>query len=374
MAATEGRAPPGARPHLGLALVLSLAAGAVRADDRVVLDGHLYLDSDQLEVWHPHVGVSVDASDETTVSASYDADVISAATIDVRTSASPRGFTEARHGLGAEVRVAPSSTLRLGAGLSGSFAPDYTSGTATLSASFDDPRRIHTFSLAASGSYAGVGRVGDQGPTGDALAGGLSLGWAAVLSRAVVLDLAAGGELAGGYLESPYRFVSVYDARDPAARLAVPEALPDSRLRGSLRARLRIAPTDEVFVRASYRLHADDWGVLGHTVDAELSVVPVPALTLSATFRFLGQRAATFYRGRYETLPLLPELRARDRELAATTTLGAGVVIEVRLPHVWEAQPAFFLRAEVVHTRLYDTPLLPERLAGVFGVGLSFTR
>lgn len=356
------------------ALAVCLCAGLVRADDRVVLDGHLYLDSDQLEVWHPHVGLAVDASDETTVSASYDADVISAATIDVRTSASPRGFAETRHGLGADVLVAPSSTLRIGGGVSGSFAPDYTSGTAGLRVAFDAPGRLHTFSLAASGSYAGVGRVGDQRPTGDLFAAGLSLGWAAAVSRALVVDVAAAGELSSGYLESPYRFVSIYAVGDSSARLAVPESLPDSRLRGSLRARLRVAPTDDVFVRGSYRLHTDDWGVVGHTVEAELSVAAAPFLTLSASFRFLGQRAAGFYRGRYESLPLVPELRARDRELAGATSLSAGVVAEVRLPVVWETEPALFVRGEIVHTRLYDTPLLPERLAGIVGVGLSFTR
>lgn len=378
MAATEPGRPAGRRGVAGLVLAgavgAALSGPGAHADDRVVVDGHYYLDSDDLEVWHPHAGVRVDASDEVSVGASYDADVISAATIDVRTSASPRGFRETRHGIAADVVWAPSSTLRLGLSTSGSFAPDYASGTGGVRLSIEDPGRVHTFSVAASGSYAGVGRVGDQANVGEAFAGGLTLGWAAVVSRALVVDLAAAAELSGGYLESPYRFVSLYDPASPTSRVAVPESLPDQRLRGSVRGRLRFAPTDEVFLRGAYRFHADDWGVAGHTVEAELSVVVVPALTLSASFRFLGQRAATFYRGRYETLPLLPEHAARDRELAATTTLSGGLALEVRLPTVLEGVPALFARGEIAHTRLYDTPLLPERLAGIVGAGLSFTR
>jgi hypothetical protein len=356
--------------------VAALAAASTlgRADDRVAVDGHYYVDSDQLEVWHPHASVQVDVDDGLTVSGSYDADVISAATVDVRTAASPRGFVETRHGLGVDLAVEPSPTLRFGAGASGSFAPDFTSATGGARLAWEDPTRTHTLSLSLSGSFSSVGRVGDQTPVGEAWAGGASAGWAAVISRALVIDVAAAAEIASGYLESPYRFVTVHDAADPTSTIMVPEALPDLRTRGALRGRVRIAPIDELFLRGSYRFHADDWGVAGHTASVEAALVPVPDLSLALELRYLGQRGASFYRGRYETLPLVPELRARDRELASSTTLGAALRVEVVLPSFWEGTPRLFARGELIHARLYDTPLLPERLAGVVGLGLSFTR
>lgn len=359
-----------------LALVVSIAslAAGARADGRVALGGHYYLDNDRLEVWHPHATLRIDATDELTLRAAYDADVVSAATIDVRTSASTRAFTENRHGIGGDALYAPSATLRLGLGASGSFSPDYESGTSGLSLAIEDDARIHTFSAALTGSYASVGRTGDQRRTGELLAAGLSLGWGVVLSPEMVLDVSAGGEVQSGYLESPYRMVSVYDAGDPTARVALPEAAPDLRLRGALRARLRIAPEDFVFVRGSYRAHADDWGVLGHTVEAELTLVPIRELTVTASFRFLGQRAASFYRGRYESLPLVPELRTRDRELAGQSQIGGGLLVELLLPPVLDGDLGVFLRGEITHARLYDTPLLPERLSGLVGLGLSFRR
>jgi hypothetical protein len=354
-------------------LALALQATA-RADDRVSIAGHYYTDSDELAVWHPQATVRLEASDELTLSAAYDADVVSAATVDVRTSASTRAFVESRHGIGADFTLEASRAVRVGGGVSGSFSPDYDSGSVALRLSVDDDDRIHTLSAAATVSYAVAGRVGDQDASGDLAAAGCSIGWAVVLSPEMVFDLVAAVEMQAGFLESPYRFVDVFARDDPRLRLAMPEAVPDERLRGSARMRLRIALSDDVFVRGAYRFHADDWGVLGHTADVELSVVPAELLTVTATLRFLGQRAASFYRGRYETLPLVPALRTRDRELAAQRSVGGGLYVELRLPEILGGDPAVFLHGDVTETRLFDTPLLRSRLAGIVGLGLSYSR
>lgn len=359
----------------GALAAVALAAWALGAlaDERVAVDGHYYLDSDQLEVWHPHASATVGLDDSTQLSGSYDADVISAATVDLRTAASPRGFEESRHGVGLDLAVAPSSTLRYGVSTSASFAPDFTSTTGAARVAFEDDARIHTIAATVTGSYSSVGRVGDQAPTGELGAAGASVGWTGVVSEVFVLDLSAAAEVTWGYLESPYRYVTIYDAAS-VRTLAVAERLPDLRVRGAGLARLRLAPTDEIFLRGSYRFHADDWGVLGHTAEVAISVEPSPEILVSLEGRYVGQRAATFYRGRYETLPEVPELRTRDRELAGSTTFSVAARLELRLPVVLEGQPAAFVRGELSHTRLYDTWLLPERVAGVVGVGLTFAR
>lgn len=359
---------------LSVVVLLGAASDAARADGRAAAGAYLYLDSDHLEVVHPYASLRVEADDDTTLTGSYDADVITAATIDVRTSASPRAFTEARHGIGLDVAHELSPTLRIGAGASGSFSPDTNSATASFRLAWEDDTRIHTLSLSGGGSFTGVGRVGDQAPAGLVGSGGLTAGWAAVLSNAAVLDVALAGELSLGYLESPYRFVSIYTRGAAEPWLAMPESLPDSRLRGAARVRLRVAPMDGLFLRGSYRFHTDDWGVLGHTVELGAVVNPVSALSLGIELRYLGQRASSFYQGRYETLPLIPTWAARDRELAATTTLSAGLRVELALPDIFDGESAVYARGEFIYTRLYDTWLLPERLAGVVGLGLTWTR
>jgi hypothetical protein len=359
---------------VAIAAVATALQGSARADGRAAIAGHYYTDSDELAVWHPQATVRLEATDELTLSAAYDADVVSAATVDVRTTASTRAFVESRHGIGADFTLEAAPAVRVGGGVSGSFSPDYDSATVGLRLSVDDDERIHTLSSAATMSYAVVGRTGDQDASGELVAAGCSVGWAVVLSPVMVFDLAGALELQAGFLESPYRFVDVFARGDPGRRLAMPEAVPSERLRGSARARLRIAISDDVFVRGAYRFDADDWGVLGHTADIELSVAPAEFLTVTASFRFLGQRAASFYRGRYETLPLVPELRTRDRELAAQRSVGGGLHVELRLPDLLGGDAAVFLRGDITETRLFDTPLLRSRLAGIVGLGLSYSR
>lgn len=384
MAATDpARAHrPGATPRerritdglRGTTLVLlGLLATLARADERVAVDGHYYLDSDQLEVWHPHASVGVDVDEETRLVASYDADVISAATVDLRTAASPRGFRETRHGVGAELTLSPEPTLRCGVGASGSFSPDFASGTIAGRLVLEDDARVHALTMSVAASYAGVGRIGDQAPSGESGGAGGVLSWTAVVSEALVLDVSAAADVAWGYLESPYRYVTVYDAFSPAT-VAVPESMPDQRVRGAMRVRARVAPTDEVFLRGAYRFHVDDWAVLGHTAEVGVSVEPVSALLISVDGRWVGQRAASFYLGRYETLPLVPDNRTRDRELAGASTLSLALRVDVELPLVLDGVPTFFVRGELQHARLFDTWLLPERFAGVVGVGLTLAR
>lgn len=363
--------------RLSAVLALALCATSARAEDRYSLSLHGYGDSDRLLVLHPRVSARAAIDEDTTLGASWDADAISAATIDVRTSASPHAFEELRNGAAFDLERALARGVRLGGGASGSISPDFGSITGTARLTLEDDSRTHTITLGASGSGSVVGRAGNQGllgAVGDGWATGVTIGWSIVLGPELVLDLGVAGEHAGGMLESPYRFVWLYDAGDPGAHAAVPEALPDARTRGAARAGMRIALADRVFARAAYRLHADDWGVLGHTVTASLTVEPLDALRLSLDVRWLGQRGASFYRGRYETLPIVPTLRTRDRELASASTLGATLRAEVALGRIDDTDVALLADVDVAWSRMFDTPLLPERTAVSGGLGIALER
>lgn len=368
MAAIERRASA-----LALTMLLALGSLTARADTRYATSLHGYTDSDSLEVLHPRVSARTDV-DDTTLGLSWDADIISAATIDVRSSASPRGFEEMRNGATLDIDHTLSSTVRLGASGTGSLSPDYDSATGSAHLSLEDAQHIHRVALTGTGSWSSVGRVGDQHPTGEAWAAGGALAWTWILSASLVLDVAAAMEHAHGYLESPYRFVSIYDRNDPLARVGVPESVPDDRTRGSARVGLRLALSDQVFVRGSYRLHADDWGVLGHTVLGTLTYEPIPELRASLDVRYLGQRGASFYSGHYATLPTVPDLRTRDRELAPMSTMAAGLRLEVDVGHIDDLRVTLLGNVELAYTRYIDTPLLPERTAFTAGLGVALTR
>lgn len=354
-------------------MLAPLARADDRASDRALAGIQVYADSDGLTVVHPSATAAARVADETRIEARYDADVITAATIDVRTSASVRPFEEVRHGGRLAVTQELSRALALGGAYALSVAPDHQSHTLGVSVSGEDEPRAHRLEADLRGAYESVGRAGDRAPRGEVIALGGGLGWASVLARWLVLDLGAALEWRHGYLESPYRFVTVLG--DAQEALRVPEQVPDDRVRASIRARLRAALGDHLFARASYRLHGDDWGIVGHTVELTASVQLARGWIASLGGRLLVQRGATFYQGTYVTLPELPLHRTRDRELAPGFAAAALVSLDA---HLFDLPERFRfiarVRAEVLYHRFLDTPALPERTGVILGLTLGVER
>lgn len=357
---------------LAFALVTAIASLA-RADDRLTAGTYVYTDSDGLTVVHPSASASARLGEETRVEARYDADVITAATIDVRTSASVRPFEEVRHGASVGATQELGRTVSIAGSYALSIAPDHQAHGLGLGARVDDDDRVHRLAIDLRGAYESVGRAGDLFPTGEVLALGGALAWTSVLASWLVLDVEGALEWRHGYLESPYRFVTLLGPRQQMVR--VPEEVPDDRARAAVGARLRAALTDHVFARASYRLHGDDWGIVGHTIELGGSAQLARGWIASIGGRLLVQRGASFYRGTYETLPALPMLRTRDRELAPSFSAAALVGLEALLADLPEGfRLVARARGELLYHRFFDTPLLPERVGVIAGLTLSVER
>lgn len=367
MAATDRR-----RRALLIAVLLTTAAAA-RADDRVGAAVFVHSDDDGLLVVHPVATAVAAVGEATHVLARYDADVVSAATVDVRTSASPHGFDETRHGGGLGFTHDLTRTLHLGGGYGFSYSPDYMTHSGAASLSIEDDRRLNTFGLSLAGARDSVGRTGEPEWVGHltSLAGELS--WTSILSPIAVMDVVGALEWRDGFQENPYRYVPIESSSGQSV-VYVTEEVPDQRLRGALRGRLRVAPEDWLFLRGSYRFHFDDWGVAGHTVRARASAEAWGPWLFSVNGRFYAQRAASFYQGTYATLPSVPDIRTKDRELAQSWYLAGGARVEYEfaewLGFAWRAD----LRGEVKWQRYFDTPVLPRRTSVTVGLGLSIGR
>ena len=358
------------------AALLSLAvlsATGVRADDRASAGVWVHTDDDQLTVVHPVASARAEVAEDTHVGVGYDADVISAATVDVRTSASPRGFEETRHGLSAGVDHALSRTVSVGTGYALSLSPDHVTHAGSLRGAVEDDDRVNIYAASLGVARDSVGRAGDEEPVGSLWSLGGSLSWTTLLSADAVLDLAAAVEHQRGYLESPYRFVPVTTAMGQR-EVRVPEEVPDVRWRGALRGQIRLALTHWLFGRAFYRLHADDWGIAGHTLQLRVDVEPADRWLVAVHGRFHGQRGASFYDGEYDTLPEIPSLRTLDRELAPGFYVAGGLRVEHALGHWLGLDWRVDARAEVLRRRYIDTPQLPQRLSLTAGVGLVVER
>ncbi len=352
-------------------MMLLVVAAPARADDRVSAGATYLTDTDGLTVVHPAVSARVGLSEDVHVSGGYDADVISAATVDVRTSASVRPFEETRHGGRAGVDVALAQLTTLSAAYALSASPDYTSNALSLRLQHEDDARVHAWAFGLGGAWDAIGRIGDPGPTGDAFALAATLRWTVVLSRLAVADLGGALEHQRGYLESPYRFVTVAGG---GSQVRLPEEVPDERWRGAISAGLRWAIAEPLYVRAGYRLHADDWGVLGHTVELAGHLAPARGWLVSLRGEALVQRGASFYSGAYATLPAIPVLRTRDRTISPHHAISGGLDVRIPLAVVEGFELAAQVRAQLIWHRYLDTPLLPERTTVLASVALVAER
>jgi hypothetical protein len=87
--------------------------------------------------------------------------------------------------------------------------------------------------------------------------------------------------------------------QDGSAGVCVAEHTPNERLKHALGLELRQALGDSTSLGVAYRLYRDDWGVLSHTLRAELAWRASETTLLAARYRFYTQGAAEYYRSRY---------------------------------------------------------------------------
>jgi hypothetical protein len=108
------------------------------------------------------------------------------------------------------------------------------------------------------------------------------------------------------------------------------ELLPDQRLRHALVGRVAQWLPWNGALRLYYRFYADDWGIVAHSVEAQLMQRLSPELYLGGTYRFHTQTGATFFT---PLAPLGATLRVADSDLAPldSETVGAKIVMDFPL-------------------------------------------
>ena len=109
--------------------------------------------------------------------------------------------------------------------------------------------------------------------------------------------------LQNGFLETPYNAVVIEDGSGPNPNLVgnapgreVVEVLPDTRVRGALHGQLRHTAGADGAVELGGRLYADDWGIVGLSLEPAYHHWLVPDRhRLRLGYRFYTQTAADAY-------------------------------------------------------------------------------
>lgn len=163
------------------------------------------------------------------------------------------------------------------------------------------------------------------------------IGVTQILSRRALLTATYSYSVQDGYLNDPFKVLSVVDpitgrpvaGPSPGLGLHRYESRPDSRAKHSAFVEWRYA-FDRDSLALNYRFMTDDWGVDSNTIEARYRWNLSPRSYLEPQMRFYQQSAADFYRSYLVNGQPLPEFASADYRLAEMTAITAGAKYGMR--------------------------------------------
>jgi hypothetical protein len=260
-------------------------------------------------------------------------------------------FLDTRSAISANWEQPLGRLYTMNAGVSASFEYDYNHFGANFGLSRDFNKKNTNVSLGLAFSRDDLSPVGgapvpfalmlDVGDfsnkTGDESKDvvDLVLGLTQVISRNLLVKLNYSFSESSGYLNDPYKLLSLVDAvtGDPVPRLPGAdgplheyrfENRPDSRTKHSLYGQGKYYMSGKV-LDLSYRFMTDDWGIDSHTADLRYRWPIGESSFVEPHFRFYSQTHADFYRvSLVDGLPL-PSYASADYRLGKFDALTFGL-------------------------------------------------
>jgi hypothetical protein len=328
---------------LKLLLAAGLAGTPALADvlpeDRADALYHLY-DGGGITVQGPSVLVRKKVGDSVSLSASYYADIISGASIDVLVSgASP--YRETRQQWGGSVDYQHGKTT-YSVGFINSNEPDYKAKTAYGSLSQNMFGDLTTVTLGFQREWDIVLRniknpitlQIENDPTFRKTADrrAYTFGLSQVLTRNLLGTVNYEKITDSGYLANPYRQIRYLNPDGIGFTLAN-QVYPNTRTSDAVSGQLKYYLPYRAALTGTYRYYNDTYGINGQTLELSYIQPTSSHWTLNAFTRYYTQTHATFYSDLFPRANY-SNFMARDRELAAFdgVTLGLGFSYEMQMP------------------------------------------
>jgi Protein of unknown function (DUF3570) len=250
--------------------------------------------------------------DKVSVTGTLYVDMVSNASIDVVTTASP--YRERRTAVDLGLDYAWRDAL-ITFGLAQSSEPDYRARSISVDVAQDFFGGMNTLKLGFSRGADDVGKTGVAGTIDEATHWQYRLGLTQILTPRWLASINLEALADDGLLGSPYRVARVYGA-------AVPERLPRTRSGRALRLSTR-ADVERIggVIKADWRHYWDTWGLKADTIEIGHGRNFGPRWTAEASLRLHRQSAALFYSDNAST-----ETRyvTRNRQLGGFTSWGLG--------------------------------------------------
>jgi hypothetical protein len=355
-------------------LLLLFAGPAVHAEQSASTALMVYSDDDGVSVVMPSAEARADIGDFT-LRGRGQVDIISAASVDLVSAASPRGFDALRAGggFGGTYRWEPGHESNLS--YSFSSENDFVQHGVGASHSIEVFARHTTLTAGYTYAHSDVGRAGDASFSRLRHTHEGSFTWTEVLGRASLMDLFVTFGAIDGFQSSPYRFVPLFTSASENALTSVPEVVPDLRLLGSVGGRVRGRIHDRWFASGELRGYVDSWGMNANSLATRVSFELEPDVWIVGfDARGYRQSGASFYRERYETFPAQPSLRTADKELGPMWTVLLGAHVDWIIPVGELEDVRLGLATQMYHLMYPEHPSLDSRTAVMSTFEVAFER
>lgn len=270
---------------LGGLMATGAASAAELPDERAELMVHSY-NGGGVRAAGPALLVRKNLVDRVSLNASYYVDMVSNASIDVVTTASPYKERRREESAGFDVLVRDALVTFV---TSRSREPDFTADTASLDVAQQVFGGMTTIDLGYTRGFDTIGKRGTIGQFDRAVHSRVRLGATQVLTPRLSVNVHAEALTDDGLLASPYRVARVFGA-------AVPERVPRTRSARAVRLGAIGDLGSRTVLRAEFRYTYDTWEVRARTVEFGLRERLGSAWLVDAYVRGYSQSSAVFYR------------------------------------------------------------------------------
>lgn len=300
---------------------------AVLPDDRADVLYHRY-DGGGVTIDGPSLLVRKKFAEKYSVTANYYVDMVSSASIDVVTTASPYKEQRTQMSLGADVL---NGRTQYAVAFTNSDENDYTANTAAIDVSQDLFGDLTNLSFGYSRGWDEVRKRGDPDFNEPVDRSTWRIGLNQILTPSLMVGM--NWELVSdeGYLNNPYRSVRYVDPDSAVGYAYQPEVYPRTRVSNAVAVNARYFLPYRAALAGNYRWFTDTWGIDASTITLGYTHPWGDRWIFELTYRWYTQNEADFYSDLfpYENAQ---NFLARDKELSKFTSQMVGVGATYELP------------------------------------------
>lgn len=282
----------------------------VLPDDRADILYHLY-DGGGVTIDGPSILVRKKVGKSISFVANYYVDMISSASIDVVTTASP--YTEERQQKSIGMDYLRGNTT-MSISVTNSEESDFTSDSYSFSVSQGMFGDLTTLTLAYSLGKDEVRRSDDDTFVREADRQFYSVGLTQIMTRNLIMGMNVETITDEGFLNNPYRTVRYVDSSNPIGYSYEAELYPNTRTSTAIGIKARYYLPYRAAIQGEYRFFTDTWGIPSHT-GAISYTHPWGAWTFTGKYRHYTQGQADFYSDLFPRSEAT-NFRGRDKELS----------------------------------------------------------